>query len=115
MSGLDGSKGYVRLAATSAALLFAPSFLAAEPDVSAAFRQRLASNVRISDPYRAVAVRKALFGAFEKLGQAKCQRIFTDFRDASGQTLQEKLDALGETGRSYLQLVFFYEGSERPF
>src|SRR6185312_1346299 len=35
-------------------------------------------------------------------------------RDASGQTLQEKLDALGETGQSYLSLVFFYEGSELP-
>ena len=37
----------------------------------------------------------------------------SDFRDASGHTLQEKLDALGETGQSYLRLVFFYDGSDQ--
>src|SRR5262249_44413416 len=37
---------------------------------------------------------------------------FSDFRDASGRTLQARLDELGETGQSYLRLVMFYDGSE---
>lgn len=115
MSCLDGSKGYLRLAAGSALLLLAASAITlAEPNPSAVLREGLASNVRISDPARAAAVRKALLGAFDSLADAKCQGIFTDFRDASGRMLQEKLDALGETGQSYLgKLVLFYEGSEQ--
>jgi hypothetical protein len=112
MSGLDGSKGYLRLAARSVALLLAASAVTlAEPNPSAVLRESLASNVRIADPSRAAAVRKALLGAFDSLGDAKCQGIFSDFRDASGRKLQENLDALGRTGQSYLKLVLFYEGS----
>ena len=115
MSGLDGNKGHLRLAVLPAVLLLAGTAVTdAEPIPSAVLRARLASNVRISDPPRAAAVRKAVLGAFDSLGNGKCQGIFSDFRDASGQTLQEKLDALGETGQSYLSLVFFYEGSELP-
>ena len=112
MSGLDGRKGYLRLAARSAVLLAASAVTLAEPNPRAVLREGLASNVRISDPSRAAAVRKALLGAFDSLGDAKCQEIFSDFRDASGQRLQEKLDALGETGQSYMRLVLFYEGSD---
>jgi hypothetical protein len=114
MSGLDGSKGYLRLAAGSAVLLLAASVVShAEPDPSGVLRESLASHVRIADPARAAAVRKALLGAFDRLGDARCQAIFADFKDASGQRLQEKLDALGETGQSYLGLVLFYEGSDQ--
>jgi hypothetical protein len=112
MFGLDGNKGYLRLAAVSAVVLLAGSAVTAEePSASADLREGLASNVRISDPSRAAAVREAVLGAFDSLGHRKCQGIFSDFRDVSGQTLQEKLDALGETGQSYLRLVLFYEGS----
>jgi hypothetical protein len=83
-------------------------------DPLAVSRERLTSNVRISDPSRAAAVRNAVLGAFDSLGGSRCQKIFSDFRDASGQTLQEKLDALGQTGQSYLGLVLFYEGSHLP-
>lgn len=113
MFRLGGSRGYLRLAARTALLLLAGSAVTvAEPHPPAVLRERLASNVRISDPSRAAAVHKAVLGAFDSLGNGKCQRIFADFRDASGQTLQEKLDALGETGQSYLRLVLFYEGSD---
>jgi hypothetical protein len=115
MSGWDGSKEYLRLAVLPAVSLVAGSAITvAEPISSAVLRERLASNVRISDPSRAAAVRKAVLGAFDSLGHEKCRGIFSDFRDASGQTLQAKLDAMGETGQSYLSLVFFYEGSELP-
>lgn len=117
MSGLDGSKGYLRLAARSLALLLATSAVTfPEPNSSALLpdlRESLASNVRLSDPARAAAVRKALLGAFDRLGDAKCQGIFSDFHDASGRKLQENLDALGRTGQSYLKLVLFYEGSNQ--
>jgi hypothetical protein len=93
-------------------LLAGSAVTGAEPNPSATVRERLAFNVRISDPFRAAAVRTAVLGAFDRLGNGRCQGIFTDFRDASGQTLQEKLDALGETGQSYLRLVLFYEGSD---
>jgi hypothetical protein len=113
MSHLDGSRGYPCLAAAAAMLLVAGSAAtAAEPNPPAVLRERLASNVRIPDPSRAAAVRKAVLGAFDSLGNGKCQRVFADFHDASGQTLQEKLDALGETGQTYLRLVLFYEGSD---
>jgi len=113
MSGFDRSRGYPRLALRSAVLLLSGSaVVAAELNPPAVLRARLASNVRIADEYRAAAVQKAVVSAFDRLGDAKCQAIFSDFRDASGQTLQEKLDALGETGQSYLRLVLFYEGSE---
>jgi hypothetical protein len=115
MSGLDGNKGHLRLAVLPAVFLLAGSAVTvAQPIPSAVLRERLASNVRLSDTFRAAAVRKAVLGAFDSLGNGKCQGIFSDFRDASRQTLQEKLDALGETGQSYLSLVFFYEGSELP-
>ena len=115
MSRLGGSRGYLRLAARSAVLLLAGTAVSVgEGNPSAVLREGLASNVRIADPFRAAAVRKAVLGAFDSLGDGKCQGIFSDFRDASGQTLQEKLDALGETGQSYLSLMFFYEGSELP-
>jgi hypothetical protein len=117
MSGLDGSKGYVRLAARAVVLLLAASSVTpADPNSSAVLpvlRESLASNVRISDPARAAAVRKALLGAFDRLGDPKCQGIFSEFRDASGRTLQENLDAQGRTGQSYLKLVLFYEGSNQ--
>jgi len=114
MSRLGGSRGYLRLAARSAVLLLAGSAVSVgEGNPSAVLREGLASNVRIADPFRAAAVRKAVLGAFDSLGDGKCQGIFSDFRDASGQTLQEKLDALGETGQSYLKLVLFYEGSDQ--
>jgi hypothetical protein len=114
MSRLDAIRGYVRLAARPAALLLAATAVtAAEPDPAPVLRAQVAANVRISDPARAELVRKAVLAAFDSLASGKCQAIFSDFRDASGQTLQEKLDALGETGQSYLRLVFFYDGSDQ--
>lgn len=114
MSRLGGSRGCLRLATLSSALLAAETTIAAGEPPPSAGRENLASNVRISDPARAAAGRKAVLGAFDSLGSPKCQQIFSDLRDASGQTLQEKLDSLGKTGQSYLGLVLFYEGSTLP-
>jgi hypothetical protein len=52
----------------------------------------------------------AVRDASSRLSVPSCQQIFADFRDAAGHTLREKLDALGTTGQSYLDLLVFYDG-----
>ncbi len=115
MSPRHGFAGRLRLVTLSSALVLAAvagsAALSRASDADRAGRDGLAGNVRIADPQRAAAVRRALLGAFDSLGSAKCQAVFSDFRDASGRTLQAKLDGLGETGQSYLRLVLFYDGS----
>jgi len=114
MFRLDRRKASLRLTAGPALLLIAATPVSpAEPGPRGGLRDGLASNVRIADPARAAAVRRALRGAFDSLAHPECQKIFADFRDASGRMLQQKLDALGESGQSYLSLVLFYEGSDQ--
>ncbi len=60
------------------------------------------------------ALRKAVTGAHRRLEQPECQRLFTEFADASGRPLQESLDAIGQTGASYLALILFADASARP-
>jgi hypothetical protein len=60
------------------------------------------------------ALRKAVLGARRQLERPDCQGLFSEFTDASGRPLQEKLDALGQTGPSYLGLILFADGSNRP-
>ena len=54
----------------------------------------------------AVAVRYAS----SKLSDSTCSRIFSDYRDSNGQTLQANLDALGRTGQGYVAWLNFYDG-----
>lgn len=56
------------------------------------------------------AVRRAALGARQRLGQPGCQRVFSEFTDATGRTLQERLDVLGQTAASYLGLILFADG-----
>lgn len=61
------------------------------------------------------ALRRALSGAARRLERPVCQRIFLDFKDASGHRLQEGLDALGQNGASFLrEWVFFADGRLAP-
>jgi hypothetical protein len=39
-----------------------------------------------------------------------CRKVFSEFRDAEGRTLQEKLDAVGQTPAEYLGSVIFLNG-----
>ncbi len=43
-----------------------------------------------------------------------CRQVFSDFRDAEGRTLQEKLDDLGQTPAEYLGTVHFLNGEVQP-
>ena len=42
-----------------------------------------------------------------------CARVFSEFVDASGHTLQQRLDALGRTGPAQLRAIYFYDGAHR--
>jgi hypothetical protein len=57
------------------------------------------------------ALRRAVMGARERLARRECQQLFSEFRDASGRTLQQNLDALGQTAASYFGLIMFADGA----
>ena len=57
------------------------------------------------------ALRRAVVGARQRLARSECQQVFSEFKDASGRTLQEKLDAQGQTAASYLGLIVFANGT----
>jgi hypothetical protein len=57
-----------------------------------------------------VVVLAAVQAARAKLKTAECRAIFTDFTDSSGRPLQERLDALQESGESYLERLTFFNG-----
>ena len=57
------------------------------------------------------ALRRAVMGARQRLARSECQQVFSEFKDASGRTLQEKLDAQGQTAASYLGLIVFADGA----
>ena len=61
-----------------------------------------------------VTLHWAVVGARQRLEQPACRGLFAEFSDASGRTLQEKLDAIGETGDTYLALILFADGTGRP-
>lgn len=56
----------------------------------------------------------AVLGAHRRLQQPACRQLFAEFSDASGRTLQENLDAIGETGATYPALILFADGTGRP-
>jgi hypothetical protein len=64
----------------------------------------------IHNPTVSFALKSAAKMALERLEYTECRKVLSDFRDASGRTIQEKLDLLGETPRSYLPQITFREG-----
>ena len=59
------------------------------------------------------ALGHALEGAARRLGRPICQRIFQDFKDASGRTLQEGLDDVGQSGANFIKdWLFFADGRD---
>lgn len=71
-------------------------------------------HVRIPDPTKAWALRRALQGASRYLERPECQQVFSDFADPGGRPLQEILDAQAQTGPTFLQSLVFYDGSHHP-
>lgn len=69
--------------------------------------------IRMSSSRHSTSILRAAAGAYERLGRAECQKLFTDFNDQSGRPLQERLDTLELNGQEFLRYVGFYEGYGR--
>jgi len=87
-------------------LALATSMEAAEPKTG-----RGVIRVRLGGVYDAGTVQRSLDRARARLDKPGCQRLFTDFQDASGRSLQEVLDRTGESGADRLGTLLFYDGS----
>ena len=53
------------------------------------------------------ALNRAAREAVQRLERPECRQVLSDFRDASGRTIQIRLDLLNETPRSYLTRLTF--------
>lgn len=68
-------------------------------------------HARLSQGRDRFAVSQAVRGAHRRLGDPRCQAVLSDFKEPSGRTLQEVLDAEGVTAQAHLNRLFFYEGT----
>jgi hypothetical protein len=59
----------------------------------------------------AAPVARARKAALEKLGAAKCRRLFAEFTDLEGLSLDEVLAARGDTAERHLRRMHFVSGS----
>jgi hypothetical protein len=57
------------------------------------------------------AVAVAVQTAGDKLADAECRQVFSDFRGLRGASIQATLDTLREDGSSYLARLDFYDGN----
>lgn len=106
---MGGRNGWCSKAALVAAVLGPSLALSAEiGPVPPAFE------VRIRNQATADTLREALRGAAERLESPKCGGVFSEFSDASGRRLSDRLAELGQTPQGYLGRVLFYDGSTQP-
>jgi len=63
------------------------------------------------DPATAFLLGQALERASARVAEPACEAVFSEFGDSSGRTLKAALDLSGFTGRAYLGLLFFADGS----
>lgn len=61
-------------------------------------------------PLYGAAVERAVAGAVRRLERPECLRIFADFRDRSGVSLRDRLDAQGVAAPEYLRRLVFTDG-----
>jgi hypothetical protein len=104
--------------AAVAALVFLgapPADLAVGRSAVARDGRPVSFQVHIPHGATAGAVARAVTGAFERLGQPRCQDLFSEFADPKGRSLQRGLDDLGMSGQGYLGLVIFYDGQEHAW
>jgi hypothetical protein len=77
--------------------------------LAAAPAQPAAHRIGLGPLYGAV-VDRAVEGARQRLASDECRRIFSDFQDAKGVPLQERLDAMRVDPRDYLGRIVFTDG-----
>lgn len=61
-----------------------------------------APRISMTDAVARTIVRRAIAGAAARLKTAECQRVFADFEDGRGRSLQANLEASGHSVTSYL-------------
>jgi hypothetical protein len=76
---------------------------------------RTASVLCQKDSRLVKAVTLAVREASNRLGSAECRQIFSDFTDAVGARLATNLEALDQSGQSYLRWLIFRDGSHEAF
>jgi hypothetical protein len=89
----------------------------AAPRVEAADRVRRSSDwpaVMLANAMSHVAIEASLEGASRWLLGERCQTVLSEFHDAEGRPVGDKLASLGVDIQKYLRLVRFYEGSAEP-
>ena len=59
------------------------------------------------------AVGTARAGALERLESEECRKVFTDFTDAEGRTLQQSLEEWTASAAEYIGLIPFVDGSSQ--
>jgi hypothetical protein len=62
------------------------------------------------DPFLAAAAADAIAAAERRLGNPRCEAIFSDFHDPSGAPLSAGLEALGVSGRGFLRSLRYANG-----
>jgi hypothetical protein len=92
-----GSRASGRVVLTSAILLAASGVHAAAPLTLTGWDAR--------------AVDSARTGALKRLESDECRKVFTDFADAQGRTLQQALEEWSPSPAEYIGLVPFVDGS----
>jgi hypothetical protein len=71
--------------------------------------------VQFEDSFAQHLVRSAVIGARMRLARPECQRVLTDFRDAEGRPLLERVEALSLSPPDYLfDRVWFVDGADTP-
>lgn len=70
--------------------------------------------VHIEDVFTRFAVEWALTGAAQWLSDERCRGVLTEFRDAQGRPLAERLDTLGVDAPSYLKWILFRDAAQDP-
>jgi hypothetical protein len=66
------------------------------------------------DPFLASAADAAIAAAESQLAEARCETIFADFRDRSGEPLRASLDRLGVSGGVFLLSLEYVNGEHLP-
>jgi hypothetical protein len=82
-----------------------------------AFEQgrRQTPRVQVADSSIHQRVKAAVLGAQQRLERPECQRLLTDFRDAEGRPLLERLEATALTAPQYLfDRVWFVDAADTP-
>jgi hypothetical protein len=118
MWGRERAGACLRLGIAGSLALVAAAGWASAQDSTASTEgagPQLSLRTTLSVKREILAFRRAAAGAIRRLSTPRCRELFSEFKDASGRTLQEELDALGQTPASFMGWVLFADGrGERP-